>query len=134
MSLSFLLTRWLERLQKTWRSAVYGFFKTKVDVGYEDGRKFHIFHCAATKCKSKGTVRRYQDLKDRAATSNLKTHATKCFGRDVVDAAFNNTDSAPRDGSIFSAFARQGQQPVTTSHRAHTTDETRYGVSCVLGL
>jgi hypothetical protein len=116
-----------ERLQKNWRSAVYGFFEAKVVIGYDEGRKYHFFKCAAKKCKSKGHkgVRRYQDSKDRAATSNLKSHAIKCFGQDAVDAGFETTGAGQRDGSIFVAFARQGQNPVKVSHRAHTTEETR---------
>ncbi|KAG6825117.1 hypothetical protein H0H92_004643 [Tricholoma furcatifolium] len=50
----------------------------------------------------------------------------KCFGDDVVNTAFNKDDSTiPRDGSIFAAFAQQGQQVVTVSHQALTLDETR---------
>lgn len=51
----------------------------------------------------------------------------KCFGHDAIETAFNrdNGSNSGRDGSIFAAFARQGQAPVTISHRAHTTDETR---------
>ena len=116
----------VERLQANWRSAIYGFFQANVSVGYDEGRKYHFFKCASRNCKGKGQkgVRRYQDSKDRAATSNLKSHAVKCFGQDAVDAAFEKTQSG-RDGSIFAAFARQGQQPVKISHRAHTTEETR---------
>ncbi|KAH9045980.1 hypothetical protein EDB84DRAFT_1265619, partial [Lactarius hengduanensis] len=114
-----------EQLQSTWRSAVYGFFKTKVHIGYDQGRKFHFFRCAAQRCKGSGGVRRYQDSKDRSATSNLKSHAIKCFGNDAVAAAFSGGDSATQDGSIFAAFARQGQEPVTVSHRAHLSEETR---------
>jgi hypothetical protein len=98
-------------------------------IGTEGSRKFHFFKCAAGRCKVKGGgVRRYQDSKDRAATSNLKSHATKCFGADAVDAAFKKTTSGPgaRDGSIFASFARLGQSSVTISHRAHTTDESRF--------
>ena len=117
----------VERLQANWRSAVYGFFQAKVSVGYDEGRKYHFFKCAARKCKGKGQrgVRRYLDSKDRAATSNLKSHAVKCFGQDAVEAAFEKTQSGGRDGSIFAAFARQGQQPVKISHRAHTAEESR---------
>lgn len=114
-----------ERLKSTWRSSVYGFFKSKVLIQYENGRKFHLFQCAAKKCKGHGSVRRYLDSQDRAATSNLKTHAVKCFGADAVNAAANNTQSRGRDGTIFAAFARPGQQPVTVSHRALTTEENR---------
>ena len=61
-----------------------------------------------------------------AATSNLKTHAIRCFGADAVNAAFNKPTSGSPDGSIFASFARLGQASVSISHRAHTTDETRY--------
>ena len=106
---------------------MYSFFKAQVTIGYDNRRKYHFFACAATKCCNKGLkgVRRYQDSKDRAATSNLKTHAIRCFGEDVVQAAFGAKESKNPDGSIFASFARQGQHPVKVSHRAHTSDETR---------
>jgi hypothetical protein len=117
-----------------WRSPIYGFFKMKVKIGYEKGRKYHFFKCAAKWCKAnvKG-IRCYQDSKDHAATSNLKTHATKCFGADIIDAAFNKTQSSGQDKSIFTAFAWVGQQPVTFSHQAHTAEETRWSYIMLLG-
>ncbi|KAG6805793.1 hypothetical protein H0H92_013984 [Tricholoma furcatifolium] len=115
----------LECLQATWRSPVYGFFKPEVKVVYDGKRKAHVFYCTAKKCKTTGYVKRYQDSKDRSATSNLKTHAMKCFGEDVIKAAFTGDSATARDGSIFAAFARQGQQPISVSHRALTSDETR---------
>jgi hypothetical protein len=104
---------------------VYGFFKADVKVGYEGKHKYHYFTCAANKCKGKGGVRRFQDLKDHAATSNLCSHAVKCFGQDAVNSAFNDTQPKARDTSIFAAFARQGQQPIKVSHRVHTKAESR---------
>lgn len=87
---------------------------------------FHFFECAAKHCKCKARgVRRFQDSQDRAATSNLKAHAIKCFGADAVDAAFNKTTSAAQDGSIFASFARLGQASQSISNRAYTTDEIR---------
>ena len=112
-------------LKTTWRSSVYGFFKSDVEIGHEKDCKFHLFRCAAKKCKGSGVVRRYLDSKDRAGTSNLRAHAIKCFGLDVVDAVANKTKTGPRDGSIFAAFARPGQQPVMISHRPLTSEETR---------
>lgn len=105
---------------------MYGFYKPDVKVKFDGGCKYHYFKCSARHCRGNGGVRRYQDSKDRAATSNLKAHAVKCFGKDVVDAAFSKTSEGGRDGTIFTMFARHGQQPVKVSHRAHTTDETRY--------
>jgi hypothetical protein len=109
-----------------WHSLIYGFFKTKVEIGYKGGQKYQFFKCAAKWCKTniKG-VQRYQDLKDCAATSNLKHHAIKCFGINAVEAAFNKTQPSGQDKSIFAAFAWVGQQSVTFSHWAHTANETR---------
>jgi hypothetical protein len=121
------LHRSLARLKENWRSPIYQFFLSEVTVGHDKGHKFHFFKCAATRCRNKGIhgVRRYQDSKDRGATSNLKTHAIKCFGKDAVVAAFVDNLTGRQDGSIFAAFARQGQAPVKVTHQAHTTDETR---------
>jgi hypothetical protein len=116
-----------EQLSKGWHSPVYDFFKPEVKVGYDGKRKYHFFPCAAKRCKGlKGIhgVRRFQDSKDCAATLNLKGHAVKCFGQDVVDAAFDSKRPKSQDSSIFAIFARQGQQPARISHRAHTKAET----------
>jgi hypothetical protein len=86
-----------------------------------------FFHCAVQKCQGmKGVhgVRRFQDSKDRAATSNLKYHAIKCFGKDAVNATFNDTQPKVHDASIFAVFAHQGQRPVKVSHRAHMKAES----------
>ena len=116
-----------ERLKKSWHSPAYGFFKSNVEIGTDGDRTYHFFRCAAKRCKNKaGGVRRYQDSKDRAATSNLKTHAIKCFGANAVNAAFNKPTAGSPDGSIFACFARLGQASVSFSHRAHTTDEMRF--------
>jgi hypothetical protein len=40
-----------ERLSKGWHSAVYGFFKPDVKVGYEGKCKYHFFCCAVMKHK-----------------------------------------------------------------------------------
>ncbi|KAF8870867.1 hypothetical protein BD779DRAFT_1454757 [Infundibulicybe gibba] len=120
------LTSGIERLQTAWRSAVYTFFKRNVKIGFDNGCKYHFFICTARKCKGSGSVRCYQDSKDHAATSNLKTHALKCFGAAAVDAAFKKTTPLTQDGSLFSAFAHQGQCSATITHRAHNIDESRW--------
>ncbi|GBE88187.1 hypothetical protein SCP_1300010, partial [Sparassis crispa] len=116
----------LARLQASWRSPVYSFFKlAEVSIDYDDeGRKYHFFPCAARQCKNKYKgVRHYQDSKDKSSTSNLKTHATKCFGTAAVAAAIQGKSDTGKDGSIFAAFARRGQRPVTVSHRNHSNAE-----------
>ncbi|KAG6807402.1 hypothetical protein H0H92_007678 [Tricholoma furcatifolium] len=107
----------LAHLQAMQHSPVYLFFKLKVNIVSEGTCKAHVFYCAAKRCKGIGSVRRYQDSKDKATTSNFKAHAIKCFGDNVVNAAFSKeVSSLPHDGSIFAAFACQGQQPVMVSH------------------
>ena len=107
---------------------MYGFFLPNVTVGYEGMRKCHFFPCTTKKCQaSKGIrgVRQYQDTKDHSATSNLWSHAIKCFGKDAVDVAFNKPQPKDQDTSIFAAFAQQGQRPAKVSHCTHTKAETQ---------
>lgn len=96
------------RLRVGWTVPIYSFFKDKVSIHYERGRKYHFFHCAHAHCKSKAKgVRRYLDTGDRASTSNLRSHAIHCFGLDAVRAADKGKgrSDAP-DGSIHAAFAK----------------------------
>ncbi|KAJ6613356.1 hypothetical protein B0H10DRAFT_2222260 [Mycena sp. CBHHK59/15] len=54
------------------------------------------------------------------------THAEACWGKDVVKSRLAGiTAAAPRDGNIFSSFARTGQRPVKVTHRTHTQSEFR---------
>jgi hypothetical protein len=113
-----------ETLKKTWRSPIYTFYSNDVVVQYHNGRPCHFFPCGAHKCKTAlGGVRRYQDTKDKSSTTNLKHHAIGCFGEDAVNNALKDKDAAPNSGSIFAAFARQGQQPVQYTHRTHSNPE-----------
>ncbi|KAL6298788.1 hypothetical protein BKA93DRAFT_716007, partial [Sparassis latifolia] len=87
----------------------------------------------ARQCKNKYKgVRHYQDSKDKSSTSNLKTHATKCFGTAAVAAAIQGKSDTGKDGSIFAAFARRGQRPVTVSHRNHSNAEDREFVELIM--
>ena len=120
----------VECLQEGWRSPMYAFFQAEVSVWYDEGCKYHFFKCASRKCKGEGQkgVCRYLDLKDHAATSNLKSHAVRCFSQDLVKSAFKKTQPRGHDGSIFAVFACQGQQPIKISHCAHTTEESRWAL------
>ncbi|KAE9395042.1 hypothetical protein BT96DRAFT_1045372, partial [Gymnopus androsaceus JB14] len=115
----------IDSLRPHWTSPVYSFFDSKVTVGYEDNRKYHIFKCAAHRCKGKGIVRRYLDKGDKSSTSNLRTHAVRCFGEDAVAAATKGASHSRPDGSIHAAFGRQGSQPISVTHRAHTNPQIR---------
>ena len=66
----------LERLTKEWRAPIYAFFHPIPTIVYEDGRRAHAFHCAATQCKhqSRG-VRRFLDKGDAKSTGNMRKHA-----------------------------------------------------------
>ena len=112
--------------KKTWRSAVYSFFKPEVTIEVHDGRVAHFFACSAKKCKTSAKgIRRYQDKADKSSTANLRNHAVRCFGEDAVKTAMKGESSVDRSGNIFNTFARQGKQPATYSHRAHSTPEFR---------
>ncbi|KAG1812436.1 uncharacterized protein BJ212DRAFT_1369731 [Suillus subaureus] len=117
----------LNTLKKTWRSAVYSFFKLDaVAVQYHDGRLVHFFPCGAHKCKlPSGGVRRFQDSRDKSSTTNLRHHANGCWGKEAVDLAFSGGKVQATSGSVFSAFARKGQQPVHHTYRMHTSNEVR---------
>ena len=56
VSHSLLIWHNAEHLQMNWHSPMYGFFKTKVVIGFNAGCKYHFFKCTAQKCR--GRVRR----------------------------------------------------------------------------
>ena len=89
--LLFLLTHVLAHLQKEWRSPIYAFFRPEVTINHVEGRCTHDFTCAATNCKGRGKdlrlVRHYLDMKDKASTGSLHAHATKCWGKEIVQSA-----------------------------------------------
>ncbi|KAG1724798.1 hypothetical protein EDB19DRAFT_1834044 [Suillus lakei] len=60
-----------------------------------------------------GGVHRYQDTKDKSSTTNLKHHAIGCFGEDAVNNPMKGKDAGANSGSIYAAFACQGQQSIT---------------------
>jgi hypothetical protein len=100
------------------------------------GRRCHIFRCNAQTCKQKTwEVKRYLDTNDAKSTSNLRKHAKRCWGDDIIataDKAKNakevraTTVSGALDPeSITAAFERTGKGKVTYSHRQHTKAEAR---------
>ncbi|SJL03663.1 uncharacterized protein ARMOST_16509 [Armillaria ostoyae] len=130
----------LLKMMTKWTSPMYAFYSPIPEIEYRDGRKCHIFRCTAqanvTRCGHR--IVRYLDTKDAQSTSNLRKHARKCWGEDVIkeadeagtlDAARTllrkDAGSDKRNGSITSHFARQGKGRVTYSHRQHTKQESR---------
>jgi hypothetical protein len=65
----------------------------------------------------------------------MRKHVKKCWGEDVMHAAdkVKNAEEARQgvvkgfveNGSISTAFKRQGKRSVTYSHRQHTRTETK---------
>ncbi|KAG1722965.1 uncharacterized protein EDB91DRAFT_1063679, partial [Suillus paluster] len=50
------------RLSKDWTAPIYAFFRSTPTIEYINGRRCHLFQCAATNCKHKTRgVRRYLD-------------------------------------------------------------------------
>ena len=129
----------LDRLIEEWTSPIYAFFGKIPDISYVNGRCVHEFRCSAQSCKAKGVnkriVRRYLDTTDCRSTSNLKHHATMCWGAENVERALDakvDIEGARvflaglKDGSLTAAFERTGKGKVSYSHRQHTKAETRY--------
>jgi len=127
----------IERLSKEWTSPIYVFFRTSPRIDYVDGRRIHIFECAAGRCRGKNgrVIRRYLDKGDAKSTSGLHRHAIKCWGAETVKSADGTKDlemactillkSKLRDGTIMAEFERIGKGKVTYSHHQHTSNEAR---------
>jgi hypothetical protein len=91
------------------------------------------------KHKSRG-VRRFLDKGDAKSTSNLRKHAKKCWGDEVVTCADKAKDASEvrattikgtlNPQSIAAAFERKGKGKVTYSHRQHTRTEARAEIVC----
>ena len=123
---------------RKWSSPVYVFFKGTPQIEYKDGRRCHVFSCAASKCKGRNgrNVIRYLDKGDANSTSNLLRHAKICWGSEAVEAATatQNLDAARdvltktklRDGTIVAEFQRLSKDKVTYRHTQHTKSEARY--------
>ena len=128
-----------ERLTCDWVSPIYAFFGRVPDITYNSqGRRAHEFRCAATHCKGRGLngriVHRFLDTTDCKSTSNLKRHATACWGPETVNNALESkvdiktarrTLSNMKDGSITTSFERKGKGKFSYSHRQHSKAETR---------
>ena len=117
----------LEKIQKDWDAPIYVFFLPTTTIEYIEGRKAHVFQCAASRCHCKTRyVCRFLDTKDAKSTSNLRHHAKLCWGDDTVAAADDTCDvktarealSKRKDlnRSITAAFERAGKGKVTYSH------------------
>jgi hypothetical protein len=126
----------IARLSKDWGAPIYAFFKPDPVVEYVDGRRCHAFQCLAKTCKQKTrVVRRYLDTGDAKSTGNMRKHAKKCWGDDIVataDKAKSATDvrnttvkGVLNPQLITAAFKRKGKGKVTYSYRQHTKTKSK---------
>ncbi|KAF8805659.1 hypothetical protein BYT27DRAFT_7026528, partial [Phlegmacium glaucopus] len=128
----------LERMARKWTSPVYVFFKKTPQIQYKDGRRCHVFECAAGRCKVRNSryICQFLDKGDANSTGNLLRHARICWGTEAVEAATTTQDlnsardvlakTKLRDGSILTEFQRIGKSKVTYQHTQHTTSEARF--------
>jgi hypothetical protein len=119
-------------LPKKWTSPIYAFFKPTLDIEYVNGRRCHVFHCAATSCKQR--VRRFLDKKDSGSTSNLRKHTESCWGATSVkavtdigniDDARSSVQSLKETGTLEAAFEKKGGGKIKYHHTQHSKTETK---------
>ncbi|KAF5382000.1 hypothetical protein D9615_004201 [Tricholomella constricta] len=130
-------TEELDCMLQDYTRLVYAFFKPVPAIKVVDGKRCHEFECGLKFCKRKTRfVRRFLHTTDKTSTGNLRRHAKKCWGEDVIEEADKaaNADKVRqavagkqdlRSGDIAAAFGRQGKGKVTFSHRQHTKAEAR---------
>ncbi|KAF8871221.1 hypothetical protein BD779DRAFT_1414897, partial [Infundibulicybe gibba] len=112
-----------ERLAKLWTAPIYAFFQPIPAIEYVGMCRSHFFTCAAKPCRQRMTgIQRYLDKGDANSTSNLRSHAKKCWGADILKAAdtvktamelrqtLDNTDMLDGPGKCL----------VSYSHRQHS--------------
>src|SRR5882757_8027605 len=123
-------------MSKDWEAPIYAFFGPEPLVEHVEGRRCHAFQCLAKHCKQKSrSVQRYLDTSDAKSTGNLRKHAKKCWGTEIVATADKaKTTKEVRDTtvkgyldpqSITAAFERKGKGKVMYSYRQHTKTEAK---------
>jgi hypothetical protein len=122
---------------KDWIAPIYAFFAPTPLIKYVEGRHCHAFQCLTLHCKQKSrSIWRYLDTGDAKSTGNLRRHAKRCWGNDVVASADKAKtakevqDTTTSKGSldpqsITAAFERKGKGKVTYSHWQHTKTELK---------
>ena len=128
--------KYTDRLYKTYKSPIYVFFLPPV-YQTESKKVFHVFECAAKDCRcSSRMVKRNIKTANATSTSNLRSHAVRCWGEDVVKLAMNvksihdareilKDRGNLRNSSIHAAFQKAGKQDVTYPDRLLTNLEVR---------
>lgn len=96
-----------------------------------------MFQCSTKNCTARDghLVKRNINTQNATSTLNLKKHALKCWGEELVKAvmavrsvheawAVLKEKGGLRDGSILAAFQKAGHEQVTYSNRALTNLES----------
>lgn len=122
------------RLRRTWDAPAYAFFNETVRVVESNGRRVHVFECAAGRCKKR--INRYLDTGDHSSTSNLRKHVLTCWGAEALKAADGMAtakaarpcvEKLERNGTITAAFSRIAGSAETYSTRPMTKNEANTG-------
>ncbi|KIL57330.1 hypothetical protein M378DRAFT_16332 [Amanita muscaria Koide BX008] len=125
----------LARMMKGFNAPVYGFYEPIPAIVKVNGRRCHVFACAAVGCGQK--IKRYLDKNDKCSTSNLRSHSKKCWGEEAFEKAHEVKDLAKirevvgraknsPNGNVAAMFAcSEGKGIVSYMHRQHTTEEAR---------
>lgn len=118
---------------KRWTSPIYAFYQAIPNIEYVNGRRAHVFKCAAKSCTYK--CRRFLDGPDRSSTGNLIKHVKSCWGDAAYEAAVDcqHANDARESvikllmttGTITVAFNRKEKAKVSYRHRQHTKTETK---------
>ncbi|KIL71505.1 hypothetical protein M378DRAFT_55498, partial [Amanita muscaria Koide BX008] len=123
------------RMMKGFNAPVYGFYEPIPAIVKVNGRRCHVFACAAVGCGQK--IKRYLDKNDKCSTSNLRSHSKKCWGEEAFEKAHEVKDLAKirevvgraknsPNGNVAAMFAcSEGKGIVSYMHRQHTTEEAR---------
>ena len=77
-------------MMQSWDSPIYGFYNPIPNIELVNSQTCHVFRCTAVRCKHK--VRHYLDTNDKGSTSNLWTHAKKCWGNEPFEKAYELKD------------------------------------------
>jgi hypothetical protein len=119
---------------KSWDAPIYTFYDPIPTIEEVDGRRCHTFKCTAVGCKQK--IRHFLDKNDKGSTSNLRSHAKRCWGEDAFNKAYEvknlgqvrvalgKLKNSP-NGNIAAMFSNlEGKGVVSYMHRQHTSEES----------
>jgi len=76
------------------------------------------------------SIQHFQDLKDHAATSNLRSHTIRCFGQEAIDAAFNGTHPKARNQSLLHLHNKANNSSRSLTMHIQRLNLSEYHLNC----